>query len=121
MLKPNHKLVESGKYQVPPLGDLSSYHDYIRDVMPANDLTEVFGLHENAEMTSAIGLTDGMLATALSLQEAASSGGAGKSQDDILNEIAAGILTRLPTNLDMEAAARKHPIKYEDSMNTVLQ
>jgi dynein heavy chain len=22
MLKPNHKLVESGKYQVPPLGDL---------------------------------------------------------------------------------------------------
>jgi len=121
MLKPNHKLVESGKYQVPPLGDLSSYQDYIRDVLPANDLTEVFGLHENAEMTSAIGLTDGMLATALSLQGAATSGGAGKSQDDILNEIAAGILTSIPANIDVEAAARKHPIKYEDSMNTVLQ
>jgi len=121
MLKPNHKLVESGKYQVPPLGDLAGYQDYIRDVLPATDLTEVFGLHENAEMTSAIGLTDGMLATALSLQGAAVAGGAGKSQDDLLNEIAAGILTRLPANFDMDAAARKHPIKYEDSMNTVLQ
>lgn len=121
MLKPNHKLVESGKYQVPPLGDLASYQEYIRDVLPANDLTEVFGLHDNAEMTSAIGLTDGMLATALSLQGAAAAGGGGKSQDDLLNEIAAGILTRLPANFDMDGAARKHPIKYEDSMNTVLQ
>jgi dynein heavy chain len=81
----------------------------------------VFGLHDNAEMTSAIGITDGMLATALSLQGAATSGGDGKSQDDLLNEIAAGILTRIPANFDVEAAARKHPIKYEDSMNTVLQ
>jgi dynein heavy chain, axonemal len=72
-------------------------------------------------MTSAIGLTDGMLATALSLQEAAAAGGSGKSQDDILNEIAGGILTRLPANFDMDGAAKKHPIKYEDSMNTVLQ
>ena len=51
------------------------------------------------------------LIATLSLQEAATAGGAGKSQDDLLNEIAAGILTRLPVNFDMDGAAKKHPIK----------
>jgi len=31
MLKPNHKLVESGKYVVPPEAELESYQDFIRD------------------------------------------------------------------------------------------
>lgn len=31
------------------------------------------------------------------------------------------ILDKLPPNFDMDEACKKHPIKYEDSMNTVLQ
>jgi len=31
------------------------------------------------------------------------------------------ILTRMPKEFDLEAASKKHPLKYEDSMNTVLQ
>jgi dynein heavy chain len=34
MLKPNHKLVESGKYVVPPEGDVKSYQDFIKDQLP---------------------------------------------------------------------------------------
>lgn len=67
MLKDRHKLVESGKYIVPSEGDLTSYQNYIRDEMPLNDLTEIFGLHDNAEITSAINLTNAMMGTALSL------------------------------------------------------
>lgn len=67
MLKPEHKLVESGKYWVPKTGDRESYIEFIKDKMPLNDLTEVFGLHENGEITSAINITNAMLATALSL------------------------------------------------------
>ena len=67
MLKPGHKLVESGKYYVPKEGDLTSYQDFIRDELPLNDLTEVFGLHDNADITSAIGATNAILETALSL------------------------------------------------------
>lgn len=67
MLKPNHKLVESGKYFVPPEGDLPSYQDFIRNEMPLNDLTEVFGLHDNAEITSAINITNAMLFVCLGL------------------------------------------------------
>jgi dynein heavy chain, axonemal len=38
-----------------------------------------------------------------------------------LKEIAEDILGKVPANFDMEAASKKHPIKYEDSLNTVLQ
>lgn len=88
--------------------------------MPLNDLTEVFGLHENGEITSAINITNKMLETALSLQGASSSGGGGMSKDDMLRETANEILEKLPKNYDVEAAAKKHPLRYDDSMNTVL-
>jgi len=88
--------------------------------MPLNDLTEIFGLHENGEITSSIGITERMLGVALSLQGASSSGGSGHSQDDQVRDIANDILGKLPDNFDVEEAAKRHPIKYEDSMNTVL-
>ena len=121
MLKDKHKMSESGKYIVPQEGDLNSYQTYIREEMPLNDLTEIFGLHDNAEITSAINNTNSMLATALSLQETSGSGGGdGKSMDDIIRDLANDILNKFPKEYDMEACAKKHPIKYEDSMNTVL-
>ena len=88
MLKPNHKLVESGKYYVPSEGPLDTYVEFVREQVPLNDLTEVFGLHDNAEITAAINHTNDMLGTALSLQGASSSSGGGKSMDDQLTELA---------------------------------
>lgn len=122
MLKPEHKLVESGVYIVPPEGPVSSYIDYIQNIMPINDLTEIFGLHDNAEITSAINATEALLGTCLSSAgTGGGGGGGGKSQDDILNESSENILQKLPKNFDIEYASKKHPICYEDSMNTVLQ
>lgn len=120
MLKPNHKLVETGKYWVPSEGPLNTYQDFIRNEMPLNDFTEIFGLHDNAEITSAINTTNKLLSVALSLQQSGSGGAGGKSQDEILKEIAEDILGKIPANFDMEYASKKHPIKFEDSMNTVL-
>jgi dynein heavy chain len=77
---------------VPTPGDLPSYIDFIKEKLPLNDLTEIFGLHENAEITSAIGRTNVMLETALVIQGSSSSKGSGKSQDDIIKEIATDIL-----------------------------
>jgi len=86
MLKDKHKLVESGKYYVPTEGDLSSYQNFIVSEMPINDFTEIFGLHDNAEITSAINITNLLMEIALGLQGSSSSGGGGdgKSQDDII-------------------------------------
>ena len=89
--------------------------------MPGEDLTEVFGLHDNAEITSAIGQTNKLLGTALSLMGAQQSSSGGKTQDEMLRDISEDILKRLPKNFDTEEASKKHPIMYEESMNTVLQ
>jgi dynein heavy chain len=78
MLKDGYKFSESGKYYVPPDGTLSQYVDFIKEQMPINDLTEVFGLHDNADITSAINDTTLLLGTALSLMPR-QSGGGGKS------------------------------------------
>ncbi len=83
ILKDGYKFSESGKYYVPPDGPLSSYVDYLKEQMPQNDLTEVFGLHDNADITSAINDTNLLLGTALSLMPR-KSGAAGKSQEEIL-------------------------------------
>jgi len=56
----------------------------------------------------------------LALQGSSSGGGAGMSQDDVVREVSTDLLSRIPNNFDTEDAAKKHPIKYEDSLNTVL-
>ena len=88
--------------------------------MPQTDLTEVFGLHDNADITSAINDTNTLLGTALSLMPR-QAGAAGKSQEEVLQESAKAILDKLPKDFDIDAASKKHPILYEESMNTVLQ
>lgn len=85
-----------------------------------NDTPDIFGLHDNAEITSAINFTNELLETCLSLQPR-STGEEGKSQDEVLNELAQGILDKLPANFDTERASKLHPICREESMNTVLQ
>lgn len=52
--------------------------------------------------------------------KSASSSGDGKSTDDIIGGVASDILAKLPKNFDTEAALRKYPTEYKQSMNTVL-
>jgi dynein heavy chain len=63
----NHKLSETGAYYVPSDGSKMDYVQFIEDKLPMNDLTEVFGMHDNAEITSAINRTNQILGTALIL------------------------------------------------------
>ena len=46
-----------------------------------------------------------------------STGAAGES---LLNDVAADILRRLPPDFDLEKSLEKFPVRYEESMNTVL-
>jgi len=76
-------------------------------------------MHENAEITSNINETNKLLATALSLQPRVASSG-GKTQEEELMDLSKAILAQMPGTFDQEEATKKHPIRYEESMNTVL-
>lgn len=54
-------------------------------------MTAVFGLHENAEITSAIKDTTNLLSTVLSMMPRAASKG-GRSDDEIIDEMASNTL-----------------------------
>ena len=47
----------------------------------------------------------------LRFQARASSGG-GKSDDDVIGDVAEDILSKLPSNFDTEATLRKYPTTY---------
>ena len=85
-----------------------------------NAAPEVFGLHQNADITCAQNETYAMFATILSLQPRASSGG-GKSRDELLDELAADILSKTPNAFNLEQVSDKYPTLSTESMNTVLQ
>merc|ERR1719182_1156923 len=47
-------------------------------------------------------------------------GGGGASQDEIVGEVATDVTSRIRSNFDVASVQERYPIKYEESMNTVL-
>ncbi|RLN55940.1 hypothetical protein BBJ29_006588 [Phytophthora kernoviae] len=113
----------SGLYYAPSAdGSLSMFLNYI-DQLPMNEGPEVFGLHDNANISTAIAETNLLLESALSLQPRGASGGgsgASKSWDEVLDETARDIAAKLPPLFDLEKAELAFPVSYSESMNTVL-
>uniref|UniRef100_A0A7S0Q566 Dynein heavy chain C-terminal domain-containing protein n=1 Tax=Coccolithus braarudii TaxID=221442 RepID=A0A7S0Q566_9EUKA len=109
----------SGVYKTIGETDMAAYAQYVTD-LPVNASPEVFGLHENADITCAQNDTNTMFATILSLQPRAASAG-GKTQEELLTETANDILGRVPALFNLESVVDNYPTMYEDSMNTVLQ
>ena len=114
----SYRFSTSGIYYAPPDGDHASYIEYIRS-LPIEEKPECFGLHANASITCAIQDTNLLLGTALSLQPR-TTGGEGKSWEESLSELAQDIGGRLPPLYDIEKVSIKFPIRFEESMNTVL-
>merc|ERR1711865_265323 len=98
--------------------DVEGYIEYIK-TLPFNDAPEIFGFHENANITSAIAGTNKLLSMALSLQEK-TSGGEGMSWEDTLTALSSDIDHRVPHIFDIEKAEIDFPVRYDESMNTVL-
>lgn len=119
MLRDDYALDSKGLYQAPKLGsDLEDYRSYIK-TLSKEDAPELFGMHENANITTAIKEANLLFGTLLSLQPRTSSA-SGMTREQFVDSLAADMLSNLPPNFDVEGARRAYPVRYEESMNTVL-
>lgn len=87
--------------------------------MPQFAEPEIFGFHANAAITKNLNETDATL-TAVLLTQAQAGGGGDGDQDSKVNAIADNILNEVPQAFNVPAAEKKYPVRYEQSMNTVL-
>ncbi|XP_038950112.1 dynein axonemal heavy chain 1 isoform X1 [Rattus norvegicus] len=119
VLSPEHRYSKSGIYhQIPPTYDLNGYLSYIKS-LPLNDMPEIFGLHDNANITFAQNETFALFGAILQLQPKSSSMG-GQSREELVEDVAEDILVQVPKPVDLEEVVNKYPVLYEESMNTVL-
>uniref|UniRef100_A0A8C3V7F3 Dynein axonemal heavy chain 3 n=1 Tax=Catharus ustulatus TaxID=91951 RepID=A0A8C3V7F3_CATUS len=108
-----YMLSAGGDYYIPPHGPYESYIEYIRS-LPITTHPEVFGLHENADITKDNQETN-QLFDAVLLTLPREAGG------EVVEDLAQDILSKLPSSFDMEEVMKAYPVLYEESMNTVLR
>lgn len=115
---PDYRFTEDSVYKFN--WELAQHEAMIEFIKNFPNITrpEVFGLHSNADITKDIGESNLLFDTLLKC--GGSGGGETGSGGDQLRGIVDSILHGFPKEFDINAAAKQYPVKYEDSMNTVL-
>ena len=103
-----YKFSPSGQYYAPAKAKYPETLEYIKS-LPMNQSPEVFGIHDNGDIARQLAETRLLFDSILITQEQSGGGsGGGKSSDEILEEVAADILNRIPCGFDVEAAQKKY-------------
>ncbi|XP_073386521.1 uncharacterized protein [Physcomitrium patens] len=118
ILEHEYRLSPSGIYYVPEDCEWQDYVDHIKK-FPLIATPEVLGLHENADITKDQQEVDLLLSSIRSTQ-AQSKTGEGRSRERIIMDIVVDQRNRLPPSFDLELARFKYPVRYDESMNSVL-
>ncbi|KAJ8922597.1 hypothetical protein NQ315_007628 [Exocentrus adspersus] len=119
VVDPKYVFDKDGNYhQLPTDTIFLDYLEFIK-TLPINDDPQLFGLHPNADITFAQSQTYTCLSTLLKLQPK-QVGGAAASQEEVTTSAARTILDQLPQLFQLEVISKKYPVKYEESLNTVI-
>ncbi|KEG11834.1 dynein heavy chain [Trypanosoma grayi] len=120
VMEDNYHFSPSGVFSSIRAGSQNDYVEYIES-WPLSTNPEVFGLHENADITCARNETFGTLEAILALQgESIQKSAQGKSPDEVVVELTELIRSRVSDPFNIDVFHKKYPTMYEDSMNTVL-
>jgi dynein heavy chain len=121
-LEDGYMYSDSGLYYAPAFGDLQSYKNYIEG-LPLQDGPEVFGLHENANISYQKNESDSTIETVLSIQSRISTGAGGLTPDQIVLQKCKQLEEELPGLLERELG-KKEQFKMTNgllpSITTVL-
>ncbi|NXY12857.1 DYH7 protein, partial [Atrichornis clamosus] len=115
---PRYTFSPSGNYYAPPKGTYEEYIQFIKN-LPFTQQPEIFGLHENVDIAKDLQQTK-ILFESLLLTQGGGTQGTSGGGDSTLYAIADDILSKLPNDFDIESCLIKYPVRYEESMNTVL-
>nr|CAI5845216.1 unnamed protein product [Callosobruchus analis] len=116
---PEFSFDPTGRYHCPDKEEYDEFIAYIKS-LPLITNPGVIGMHDNAGIVKDQQETSLLFTNTLLTQDAMLSRNGVKSHDEVVNEVAEDILSRLPPNFDRDAACAKYPATYSQSMNTVL-
>ncbi|KAK5640705.1 hypothetical protein RI129_009252 [Pyrocoelia pectoralis] len=117
---PGYKFSSSDLYYVPTDTSWEGCVSYIRS-LPLIQQPEVYGLHENADITKDNQETLMLLNGVLLTQTQITAGGAAGVSEGTIVDLVNEILGKVPNVFDIEAVSEKYPVMYMNSMNTVLK
>jgi len=119
ILEDTYTFSPNGVYFAPKLGPIDSVIEYITS-LPIQQPPEIFGLHENANLTKDQNETT-LLFSSIIATRSGGGGGGGGGDEELLKKIADDVLEKLPDDFDQEQAGIKYPTDPMESMNTVLK
>eukprot|EP01039_Chlorochromonas_danica_P005727 gene5727-6311_t len=102
ILQEGYRFSKSGTYYAPPMGSMKQMTSYFEG-LPLSDDPEVFGMHENANVTFNTNESLQLMAALLSLQPR-STGSSAQSSDDVVINLATQYETQCPELLNMDEA-----------------
>jgi dynein heavy chain len=119
---PDYKFSQGGLFYCPAGTSQDDFLNYLKG-LPIMTPPEVFGLHENCEITCAESESMALLEDVLSLSSGSGGGGGGggTSPEEVMDEMAQDLIGQTPPTFDLFAFEDKFPTKYEESRNTVVK
>ncbi|KAI9104654.1 dynein heavy chain and region D6 of dynein motor-domain-containing protein [Phlyctochytrium arcticum] len=119
VLEDGYKFSASELYYSIPADNYNAYRNYMRS-LPIEETTEIFSMHDNANITFAQKETFVLCEILLNLMPKATKSTGAKSREEQLTETAMSIQTRVPKPFSLDLVLKKYPIEYKESMSTVL-
>lgn len=99
ILEEGYRFSRSGLYYAPNLPTLHDYRSFI-DTLPAEDAPDLFGMHENANLTLKISESASIIGTVLEIQPRTSTSSGGKSSDQQVLDLIAEMEQSQPQLID---------------------